>query len=121
VVIVGRTLPSRLVKAIGGLTTGRVVGLEGPDIKSAFQGDEPLLRVDLLETVRDLCREKFSQSRFVVCTNLRELDTRAWAFLDADDAFIRTSLEEGRMTHERQRTHDDNVTGAFLRNIGVTV
>jgi His-Xaa-Ser system radical SAM maturase HxsB len=96
-------------------------GLQGPDIKIEFQGGEPLLRVDLLETVRDFCREKFSRSGFVVCTNLQEPDTRAWAFLDADDTFISTSLDGDRTTHERQRTHDDRVTDAFFRNLELAV
>jgi len=96
-------------------------GLEGPDIKIEFQGGEPLLRVDLLEAVRDFCREKFSQSQFVVCTNLQRLDARAWAFLDADDTFISTSLDGDRQTHERQRTHDGAVTDAFFRNLGAAV
>ncbi|MES0200407.1 hypothetical protein [Mesorhizobium sp. M0011] len=86
--------------------------MEGPDIKIEFQGGEPLLRVDLLEAVRDLCREKFSQGQFVVCTNLQRLDARAWAFLDAEDTLISTSLDGDRVTHERQRSHDSEVTYA---------
>ncbi|TGV11386.1 His-Xaa-Ser system radical SAM maturase HxsB [Mesorhizobium sp. M8A.F.Ca.ET.173.01.1.1] len=96
-------------------------GLEGPDIKIEFQGGEPLLRVDLLEAVRGFCREKFSQSQFVVCTNLQALDERAWAFLDADDTFISTSLDGDRVTHERQRTHNREATDAFFRNIEAAV
>jgi His-Xaa-Ser system radical SAM maturase HxsB len=94
-----------------------LAGLEGPDVKIEFQGGEPLLRIDLLEAVRDFCREKFSQSQFVVCTNLQRLDARAWAFLDANDTFISTSLDGDRLTHERQRTHDDGATDAFFRNL----
>jgi len=96
-------------------------GLEGPDIKIEFQGGEPLLRVDLLEAVRDFCREKFSQAQFVVCTNLQQLDARAWAFLDAADTFISTSLDGDRLTHERQRTHDGGVTDIFFQNLEVAV
>lgn len=96
-------------------------GLEGPDIKIEFQGGEPMLRVDLLEAVRHFCREKFSQSQFVVCTNLQKMDERAWAFLDADDTFISTSLDGDRLTHERQRTHDGDLTDAFFRNIEAAV
>lgn len=95
--------------------------LEGPDIKVEFQGGEPMLRVDLLEAVRDYCREKFSQSQFVVCTNLQKLDARAWAFLDADDTFISTSLDGDRLTHERQRTHDGAVTDTFFQNLEAAV
>lgn len=96
-------------------------GLEGPDVKVEFQGGEPLLRIDLLEVVREFCREKFSQSQFVVCTNLQALDERAWAFLDAEDTFISTSLDGDRPTHERQRTHDSNATNAFFQNLEAAV
>ncbi|RUV95198.1 hypothetical protein EOA75_09695 [Mesorhizobium sp. M1A.F.Ca.IN.022.07.1.1] len=58
-----------------------------------------------------------SQSQFVVCTNLQQLDARSWTFLDAADTFISTSLDGDRATHERQRTHDDEVTDAFYRNL----
>jgi His-Xaa-Ser system radical SAM maturase HxsB len=96
-------------------------GLEGPDIKIEFQGGEPLLRVDLLEAVRGFCREKFSQSQFVVCTNLQALDERAWAFLDAGDTFISSSLDGDPLTHERQRTHNRETTDAFFGNIEAAV
>lgn len=96
-------------------------GLEGPDVKIEFQGGEPLLRIDLLEGVRDFCRKRFSQSQFVVCTNLQRLDARSWGFLDSEDTFISTSLDGDRMTHERQRTHDSEVTDAFFRNLETAV
>ncbi|RWD64485.1 MAG: His-Xaa-Ser system radical SAM maturase HxsB [Mesorhizobium sp.] len=96
-------------------------GLQGPDIKIEFQGGEPLLRVDLLETVRAFCRERFALSQFVVCTNLQDLDARAWAFLDAQDTLISTSLDGDRMTHERQRTHASKVTETFFDNLEKSV
>lgn len=94
-----------------------LAGLEGPSVKVEFQGGEPMLRVDLLEIVRDFCRAKFAQSQFVVCTNLQRLDARAWAFLDADDTFISTSLDGDRPTHERQRTQDEEKTDTFFLNL----
>ncbi|MDX8518180.1 His-Xaa-Ser system radical SAM maturase HxsB [Mesorhizobium dulcispinae] len=98
-----------------------VDGLQGPDIKIEFQGGEPLLRIDLLEAVRNFCREKFARPQFIVCTNLQTLDARAWAFLDAEDTLISTSLDGDRMTHERQRTHDNKVTDTFFRNLETAV
>lgn len=95
--------------------------LEGPDIKIEFQGGEPLLRLDLLEAIRDFCRKKFLQSQFVVCTNLQALDQRAWAFLDADDTLISTSLDGDWATHERQRTHESKTTRAFFDNLDAAV
>jgi sulfatase maturation enzyme AslB (radical SAM superfamily) len=94
-----------------------LAGVEGPDIKVEFQGGEPLLRVDLLERVRDFCRSRFAEVQFVVCTNLQHLGSREWAFLEADDTFISTSLDGDRATHERQRTHEAGRTDAFFSNL----
>ncbi|KQZ31669.1 His-Xaa-Ser system radical SAM maturase HxsB [Mesorhizobium sp. Root552] len=91
--------------------------LEGPEIKIEFQGGEPLLRLDLLERVRDLCRARFSHSQFVICTNLQNLDQSAWEFLDAEDTFISTSLDGDWSTHERQRTHNNELTRTFFSHL----
>ncbi|MBA8906468.1 His-Xaa-Ser system radical SAM maturase HxsB [Aminobacter ciceronei] len=95
--------------------------IEGSEIKIEFQGGEPLLRLDLLEAVRDFCRARFSSAQFVVCTNLQHLDEAAWAFLEADDTFISTSLDGDRETHERQRTHDRARTTTFFSNLEAAV
>lgn len=92
-------------------------GIESPEIKIEFQGGEPLLRLDLLERVRDFCRLTFAKSQFVVCTNLQSVGSREWAFLEADDTYISTSLDGDRLTHERQRTHDAGRTDAFFSNL----
>ena len=47
--------------------------LETDEIKIEFQGGEPLLRVELLDRVREFCRQRFARSSFVVCTNLQRL------------------------------------------------
>jgi His-Xaa-Ser system radical SAM maturase HxsB len=95
--------------------------VETPDIKIEFQGGEPLLRVDLLETVRTFCRSRFREAQFVVCTNLQTLGRREWAFLEADDTFVSTSLDGEKLTHERQRTHETSRTDAFFANLGEAV
>ncbi|MFD9899694.1 His-Xaa-Ser system radical SAM maturase HxsB [Mesorhizobium sp. NPDC059054] len=95
--------------------------IEGQNIKVEFQGGEPLLRIDLLEIVRDFCRGKFARAQFVVCTNLQNLDERVWSFLDADDTFISTSLDGDATTHQRQRTHDEGCTRAFFSNLEAAV
>lgn len=95
--------------------------IDGPEIKIEFQGGEPLLRLDLLEAVRDFCRSKFSRAQFVVCTNLQYLDDRAWAFLDSADTFVSTSLDGDRETHQRQRTQDKGRTDAFFSNLKMAV
>lgn len=87
------------------------------DIKIEFQGGEPLLRVDLLEQVRDFCRQRFTSSRFVVCTNLQRLGSREWAFLEASDTFVSTSLDGDDATHTRQRTQSHAATAKFIGNL----
>ena len=92
--------------------------LESEEIKVEFQGGEPLLRIDLLERVREHCRQQFKKSEFVVCTNLQRLDERAWAFLSAADTFVSTSLDGDKATHERQRTL---TTDRIRRHVGSTI
>ncbi|TGS85762.1 His-Xaa-Ser system radical SAM maturase HxsB [Mesorhizobium sp. M3A.F.Ca.ET.174.01.1.1] len=100
----------------------RLIGsMTGPRVKIEFQGGEPLLRIDLLERVRSFTRTTFPGSQFVVCTNLQRLGEREWAFLEADDTFVSTSLDGDRATHERQRTHEPAATDAFLGNLAEAV
>jgi His-Xaa-Ser system radical SAM maturase HxsB len=92
-------------------------GLAATEIKIEFQGGEPLLRVDLLEQVRAFCRDRFSTSTFVVCTNLQRLGEREWAFLSAPDTFVSTSLDGDPATHQRQRTASPEATESFFANL----
>ncbi|RWQ22731.1 His-Xaa-Ser system radical SAM maturase HxsB [Mesorhizobium sp.] len=96
-------------------------GLNCSDIKVEFQGGEPLLRVDLLERVRSFARERFSKAEFVVCTNLQNLGPAEWAFLEAEDTFISTSIDGDRVTHQRQRTKTTEKTEQFFGNLQAAV
>lgn len=91
--------------------------LESDQVKIEFQGGEPLLRLDILERVRAFCRQRFSASQFVVCTNLQNVGEAAWAFLAAPDTFISTSFDGTRKAHTRQRTGDEAKTAQLLANI----
>ena len=95
--------------------------LETDRIKVEFQGGEPLLRVDLLDRVRQFCRERFSRSEFVVCTNLQRLGELELAFLDAADTFVSTSLDGRPADHDRHRTQDAAVADIFFRNLAVVI
>ena len=86
-------------------------------IKIEFQGGEPLLKLDLLERVRDFCRKKFASAEFVVCTNLQNVSDEAWTFLDAPDTYVSTSFDGDVLTHTRQRTFDPARTAAFIGNL----
>ncbi len=91
--------------------------LETDEIKLEFQGGEPLLRVDLLETVRSHCRSRFSRSEFVICTNLQTLGPDQLAFLESDDTFISTSIDGGFSDHDRHRTQDPKRAEQFFANL----
>ena len=91
--------------------------LQTDRIKVEFQGGEPLLRVDLLERVREFCRSRFAKAEFVVCTNLQRLGDDEWAFLEAPDTFTSTSIDGNRATHQRQRTLTGERTDEFFTNL----
>ncbi|WP_166096780.1 His-Xaa-Ser system radical SAM maturase HxsB [Rhizobium flavescens] len=86
-------------------------------MKVEFQGGEPLLRIDLLERVREFCRKRFDVVEFVVCTNLHQLGTREWAFISADDTYVSTSLDANASVHQRQRTITAERTAEFFGNL----
>jgi len=98
-------------------TLGFLDRIDVEEIKIEFQGGEPLLRVDLLERVRSFCRERFRKAQFVVCTNLQQLGSAEWAFLDAEDTFISTSIDGDVTTHNRQRTQDSDRASQFFGNL----
>lgn len=86
-------------------------------IKIEFQGGEPLLRLDLLNRVREFCRQRFASAEFVVCSNLQNVSDDAWTFLAAPDTHLSTSFDGDAPTHTRQRTVDPRRTDAFLANL----
>ena len=97
------------IKFLDGLTTDR--------IQVEFQGGEPLLRLDLLRAVREFCRTRFKQSRFVVCSNFQRVDDEIWSFFDAEDTQLSTSIDGDVATHTRQRTGSAAGTSTFLGNL----
>lgn len=92
-------------------------GIEHPSPKIEFQGGEPLLRLDLLHTVRDFCRRRFEAPSFVVCSNFQHVDDAAWAFFADDDTHLSTSIDGDVPTHTAQRTFDVVRTQEFLGNL----
>lgn len=89
-------------------------GLEGPGIKVEFQGGEPTLRPDMIETVMNAC-ERFETRQFVICSNLHRLGPDQWRLFDRPDTYISTSLDGDFLTHARQRTGDE--TSQFEENL----
>jgi His-Xaa-Ser system radical SAM maturase HxsB len=91
--------------------------IECDEVKVEFQGGEPLLRIDLLEEVREFARKRFTKSEFVVCTNLQRLGEREWAFFDSEDTHISTSIDGPPEAHDKQRTQDRALLTEFLTNL----
>lgn len=91
--------------------------LETTDIKIEFQGGEPLLRVDLLQQIRDFCRTRFKTFQCVVCTNLQVVSEEAWEFLGGGDTLISTSIDGTIENHRNQRTKTDRATDQFSANL----
>lgn len=90
-------------------------------IKIEFQGGEPLLRLDLLDKVRDHCRRRFKEVTFVVCTNLQRLSDAHWRFFEDGDTKISTSLDGKTSTHQQHRTKTDETTAEFFANLEYAV
>ncbi|MFT3988986.1 His-Xaa-Ser system radical SAM maturase HxsB [Aestuariivirga sp.] len=91
--------------------------LQTDTIKIEFQGGEPLLRVDLLERIRDFCKSRFENARFVVCTNLQHLGPREWNFIEHDDVDVSTSIDGPAIFQSQARTHDAALTQKFFENV----
>lgn len=87
-------------------------------IKIEFQGGEPLLRLDLLQRVRDFCRSRFESPHFVVCSNFQLVDDEVWAFFADEDTTLSTSIDGPAAVHTRQRTQDAAATDRTFGNIG---
>ncbi|MES0881799.1 His-Xaa-Ser system radical SAM maturase HxsB [Roseibium sp. SCP14] len=91
--------------------------LDTETMKIEFQGGEPLLRLDILEEIRDFCRNNFRQTEFVVCTNLQSVSEEAWNFLGANDTFVSTSFDGMEEVHRSQRTKDPVLHDEFRANL----
>jgi His-Xaa-Ser system radical SAM maturase HxsB len=98
----------------------RLDEIEAPHIKIEFQGGEPTLRPDLIETVIERA-QRIEKRQFVICTNLLEIDDRILAILDRGDVFVSTSLDGDWQTHMRHRTHDESRTSRFFANLRMLV
>ena len=96
---------------------GISIGTPEKRSRSNFREGSRFCGSNILERVRSFCRDRFSRSQFVVCTNLQAVSPDAWAFLEADDTFVSTSLDGDIPRHQRQRTRDAETTSGFLANL----
>jgi len=71
--------------------------------------------------VQAFCRERFSASQFVVCSNLQRLGSREWGVFEEPDTYLSTSLDGDAATHTRQRTQSPALTREFLGNLRLAI
>lgn len=93
-----------------------ISGVEASSIKIEFQGGEPTLRPDLINSVINAIPEGVDAT-FVVCTNLQLIDDQIIAIFDRPDVFISTSLDGPLELHSRQRQFSDAKTERFFSNL----
>lgn len=91
-------------------------GLVTDQIKIEFQGGEPTLRLDLIERIIQRC-DRFSEKRFVICSNLARVDEALLKLLERDDVSISTSLDGNWQTHQAQRTGEIEETSRVRQNL----
>jgi His-Xaa-Ser system radical SAM maturase HxsB len=89
----------------------------GKTIQIEFQGGEPSLRMDLIERVAAFARQRFEKPRFVICTNLSNLDDDLRGFIENEDVSVSTSLDGPFWLHQKQRTVTEDTTNNFLKNL----
>jgi His-Xaa-Ser system radical SAM maturase HxsB len=89
----------------------------GDEIQIEFQGGEPTLRCDLIERVMTFCRNRFSHTSFVICTNLSSLTDELVEIAKHEDVFISTSLDGSTALHRQQRTISATQTDQFFSNL----
>ena len=94
----------------------RVSALTAPTVKIEFQGGEPTLRPDLIAAVMDAVPSSV-EARFVVCTNLQQLDEDILRLFDRDDVAISTSLDGPLAVHARQRQGNTSAAERFHANL----
>lgn len=78
-----------------------------PDIKIEFQGGEPLLHIDRIESMvahaQELAVQTSKSVSFVIATNLAMLDDRILEFAAANNVFFSTSLDGAATLHNTNR------------------
>ena len=90
--------------------------VEGDRLKLEFQGGEPTLRPDLLRRIIDLCEARFSETQFVICTNLTRLTPEIEEIIARDDVIVSTSIDGPLTVMTSNRTGADDVSRAVLNH-----
>jgi His-Xaa-Ser system radical SAM maturase HxsB len=90
--------------------------VEGDRLKLEFQGGEPTLRPDLLGRIIDLCESRFSETQFVICSNLTRLTPEIEEIYARDNVVVSTSIDGPLSVMTSNRTGADDVSRAVFDN-----
>lgn len=82
-----------------------------------FQGGEPLLRLDLIKSLRDAVIAAGKNPKVVICTNLQKVSEEAWEFFAGTDVLISSSFDGTWAAHDRHRTMSPGHLADFRANL----
>ena len=79
-------------------------GLETQRVKIEFQGGEVTLRPDLIKEIIEICESKFSETEFVIFTNLLTINKEIEEIYQKDNVVISTSIDGSEDVMDLNRT-----------------
>ena len=86
------------------------------NLKVEFQGGEPTLRLDLIETIIQGTTNLFPNAEFVICSNIQNISKRLIKILDNEKVCISTSIDGDYNIHKKNRTENTKDTELFFKN-----
>lgn len=90
--------------------------LDVEKVKIEFQGGEPTLRPDLIKEVIDICEKKFSESEFVICSNLMTISKEMDEIYRKPNVLISTSIDGPEDVMDLNRTQNRDLSNQFFKN-----
>ena len=85
-------------------------------LKVEFQGGEPSLRLDLVNSIIDIVESNTQSSEFVICTNMVNMDQALLSLLEKDNFSISTSIDGSLSTMTKNRTFEDDTSKSIFEN-----
>lgn len=86
-------------------------------MKIEFQGGEPSLRPDLIQTVVDIADELFENVEFVICTNLTNITEEFGKVISNEKISLSTSIDGPKSSMTLNRTSSDVISDNVLDNV----
>jgi len=100
-----------------------IMNTPSPIVKIEFQGGEPLLNFEVIETIvkeaKRINQKRKKALSFVICTNLTLMDMATLRYLKREGIELSTSLDGPREIHDRNRMMRSGVGSYdhFIRNL----